>query len=181
MTYYLTEVKGHVAVWTLNLTFSKYICRNGMKHSMFQWSLIFNFCVVLYRLSRIQRWTLCCAGEESYVCQLRDPWCLQKGFCYWSACACELVITNREKLHATKGYEWPALMELGESWILKWNIILYLLNIIRDINWRQMPSVRHAACVEWTFIAGAVHWKNWKEKVGRTRRSLVDNIKRDLE
>jgi hypothetical protein len=37
--------------------------------------------------------------------QLRDPRSLQKGFVHRSAGACELVITNRKKLHETKGYE----------------------------------------------------------------------------
>ena len=152
-----------------------------MRHSMFQWSLIFNNYLVLYRLSRIQRWILCSAKEESYVYQLREPWCLQKGFVHRSACACELVVTNREKLHATKGYEWPALTELGDSWLPKWNIISCLLNVTREIKWRRMPSVRHAGCMEWTCSAGAVHGKNWKEKIGRSRRSLVDNIRRDLD
>jgi len=39
------------------------------------------------------------------VCQLRDPRSLQEGFVRRSVGAGELVITNREKVHATKGYE----------------------------------------------------------------------------
>jgi len=33
------------------------------------------------------------------------PLLFAEEFCSRSACACELVVTYREKLHATKGYE----------------------------------------------------------------------------